>query len=168
METGDIPPVNSDSQVNGSLIAGGRQARDGVLSIFRILRCTVGWGFEMRSGMRMVGLAALWAAGIAFVGCGGSGSGSSNSGGSGSSSATAYNIGGTVSGLSGSGLVLQDDSVDDLTVSSDGAFTFSEKVAQGTGYSVTVLTQPSNPPQNCAVANGSGTATANIANVQVT
>lgn len=80
---------------------------------------------------------------------------------------TTYLIGGTVSGLAGSGLVLQDNSSDNLPVSADGSFTFTSAVASGNAYSVSVLTQPSNPSQNCTVANGSGTATANVTTVQV-
>jgi hypothetical protein len=85
-----------------------------------------------------------------------------------SSVSVSYTIAGTVSGLSGSGLVLQNNGTDDLTVSGNGAFTFATAVAAGSAYSVTVKTQPSNPAQNCTVANGSGTATANVTNVNVT
>jgi hypothetical protein len=80
---------------------------------------------------------------------------------------TTYTIGGTVSGLTGSGLVLQNDGGDNLAISASGGFTFSSPVAGGQAYNVTVLTQPSNPAQNCAVGNGSGTANANVSNVQV-
>ncbi len=53
-----------------------------------------------------------------------------------------YSIGGTVSGLSGT-VVLQDNGVDDLSVSSDGPFTFGTPVADGTAYNVTVKSNPS-------------------------
>jgi galactose oxidase-like protein len=80
----------------------------------------------------------------------------------------AYTIGGTVSGLSGSGLVLQDNAGDNLPVGANGSFTFATSIASGGAYSVTVLTQPTNPAQTCVVASGSGTATkANVTNVQV-
>ena len=78
-----------------------------------------------------------------------------------------YSVGGTVSGLSGSGLVLQDNGGDDLAVSGNGSFTFDTRVASGSAYSVTVLSNPSGPAQLCAVTNGSGTAAANVTNVQV-
>lgn len=81
--------------------------------------------------------------------------------------ATQYSIGGTVSGLSGSGLVLQDNGGDNLAVSANGTFTFATKVNSGAAYAVTVLTQPSNPAQTCAVTNGSGTASADVTNVAV-
>jgi uncharacterized repeat protein (TIGR03803 family) len=80
----------------------------------------------------------------------------------------AYAIGGTVSGLSGTGLVLQDNHGDNLSLSANGGFTFATLIASGGTYNVTVLTQPSSPPQTCAVTNGSGTAHANVTNVQVT
>lgn len=78
-------------------------------------------------------------------------------------------IGGTVSGLSGTGLVLQDNGGDSLAITANGAFTFKTAVTGPTdAYTVTVLTQPSNPLQICTVASGSGTATANVTNVSVT
>jgi hypothetical protein len=77
-----------------------------------------------------------------------------------------YTIGGTVSGLTGTGLVLQDNGVNNLAVSTSGAFSFSNPVASGAAYSVTVLTEPTG--QSCTVTNGSGAATANVTNVQVT
>jgi len=70
-----------------------------------------------------------------------------------------------VSGLSGSGLVLQDNGGNNPPVAASGSFTFTTAVASGGAYAVTVLTQPSNPVQNCVVTNGSGNASANITNV---
>jgi hypothetical protein len=79
-----------------------------------------------------------------------------------------FTIGGAVSGLSGGGLTLQDNGGDALSVSANGSFTFATAIASGGSYSVTVLTQPSNPTQNCAVASGSGTVgNANVTNVAV-
>ena len=68
-----------------------------------------------------------------------------------------YRIGGHVSGLAGSGLVLQQNGGDDLAIAADGTFTFATPVQDGGAYSVTVLTQPGNPQQTCTVADGSGT-----------
>ncbi len=78
-----------------------------------------------------------------------------------------YTIGGTITGLSGTDLVLQNNDANNLTVNTGGSFTFAAAVASGTSYKVTVLTQPSNPAQTCTVTNGTGTATANVTNVQV-
>lgn len=80
-----------------------------------------------------------------------------------------FTIGGTVSGLIGSGLVLQNNGAGDLAVAADGAFTFASKVATGTAYSITVRSQPTSPSQTCTVARGSGSiAGANVADVAVT
>jgi hypothetical protein len=68
-----------------------------------------------------------------------------------------YSIGGTASGLTGSGLVLQNNGKDDLTVAADGSFTFATPVASAGAYAVTVKTQPASPAQTCTVSNGSGT-----------
>jgi len=78
-----------------------------------------------------------------------------------------YTIGGTVSGLSGTGLVLENNGGDNLAISGNGSFTFSTAVTGGSTYNVTILTQPSNPAQTCAVSKGSGTVNANVTSVQV-
>ncbi len=79
-----------------------------------------------------------------------------------------YPVAGTVSGLAGAGLVLQDNLGDNLSVAADGTFTFAAQVADGAAYGVTVLTQPSSPSQTCTVTNGSGTiAGAGVSNVAV-
>lgn len=80
----------------------------------------------------------------------------------------AYTIGGTVSGLTGIGLVLQDSGADDLAVTAAGAFTFGTPLASGAAYQVSVKTQPSNPAQTCAVVGGNGTVgVASVADVSV-
>src|SRR5271170_8159592 len=78
-----------------------------------------------------------------------------------------FTIGGMVSGLAGTGLVLQDNGGDSLPVSANGPFTFATALPSGSAYSVTVSAQPSSPVQTCAVTNGSGTVSANVTNVQV-
>ena len=78
---------------------------------------------------------------------------------------SSYKIGGTVSGMAGTGLVLQDNGGDNLAITANGPFTFSSEVKKNASYNVTMLTQPSG--QNCTVSNGAGTATANVANVAV-
>jgi N-acetylneuraminic acid mutarotase len=80
---------------------------------------------------------------------------------------TTYTIGGTVSGLSGTGLVLQDNGASNLQVGANGSFTFATSIVSGKPYNVTILQQPSSPVQSCVVTNGSGTAVANVANVQI-
>jgi 6-phosphogluconolactonase (cycloisomerase 2 family) len=76
-------------------------------------------------------------------------------------------LGGAVSGLLGSGLVLEYNNGSDLAVSANGSFTFVTPVIGGT-YSVGVRTQPTSPSQTCTVGNGSGTATTNVTNVTIT
>src|ERR1700677_3970371 len=75
--------------------------------------------------------------------------------------ASNYTVGGTVSGLTGSDLVLQyasgNNATSSLTISSNGSFAFAPRVANGTSYSVSIESQPVNPAQICTVSNGSGT-----------
>lgn len=79
-----------------------------------------------------------------------------------------YAVGGSVSGLSGSGLTLQLNGGSPLPVSANGAFAFPP-ITDGSAYSVTVATQPTGPAQICTVANGAGTlAGADVSNVAVT
>src|SRR6185295_1998096 len=68
-----------------------------------------------------------------------------------------FSVGGTVSGLSGSGLVLRNNGGDDLPIASNGSFTFATELASGSAFAVTVATQPTHPAQTCTVADASGT-----------
>jgi Kelch motif len=137
----------------------------------------------MPSKMKSIALIALLASSLAACsglksgsgfggGNGGSGSGGSGSGGSGSGSGGStgtFTVGGTVVGLQGTGLVLA-NGTDTVTVTPGGAsvtFVFPTAVATNATYNVTVTAQPSNPAQTCSVANGSGTATANVTTIQV-
>jgi hypothetical protein len=80
---------------------------------------------------------------------------------------TTYTVGGTVAAGYVTGMVLQDNEGDDLSISSTGTFTFATKVASGKSYAVTIKTSPAGT--NCAVYGGSGTVTnANITSVYVT
>ena len=56
-----------------------------------------------------------------------------------------FTLGGTVSGLAGSGLVLEVNGGDDLPIPSNGSFTFETPVTSGTQYRVRVATQPAQP-----------------------
>jgi hypothetical protein len=80
-----------------------------------------------------------------------------------------YTIRGTVSGLQGSGFVLQNNSGDDVGVQTDGGFAFPTQIPSGSPYSVTVKTQPTGPLQSCSVQNGAGTvADRDIDNIVIT
>ncbi|MEI6790988.1 MAG: DUF1554 domain-containing protein [Myxococcaceae bacterium] len=88
-----------------------------------------------------------------------------------SGSLPTYTIGGTITGLTMSSLVLQNNLTDNLTVGSSSSgstsFTFATRLNSRTPYSVTVSTQPTGP--YCTVTNASGTVTsANISNIVIT
>jgi len=104
--------------------------------------------------MRFRMLCVLVATALAVSGCGGGGT--SGTGGAPPPPAT-YSIGGVVSGLTGSEVVLQDNGGDNLPVSANGEFTFATTLANGAAYDVTVFTQPNGTGQMCSVASGSGT-----------
>jgi hypothetical protein len=87
-----------------------------------------------------------------------------------SCSPQAYTVGGTITGLTQAGLVLANEGGSTLTVSPNGGtsftFTMPQPVAYGSGYAVTVQTQPTG--QYCTVTNGSGKMGAvNVTNVAV-
>ena len=97
--------------------------------------------------------------------CGGGDSSSSDDS-STSPPTSTYTVGGTVTGLSGDGLVLQNNGSDDLAVAGI-AFEFATALTDGASYAVTVLIQPNG--QSCDVTNGSGTISgANVTDVMVT
>ena len=76
-----------------------------------------------------------------------------------------YTVGGTISGLTGT-VVLQNNSRDDISNSSNGGFTFATPLANGGVYDVTVSSQPTD--QTCMVINGAGNISgANVTNVSV-
>jgi len=79
-----------------------------------------------------------------------------------------FTIGGTVSGLTGTGLVLQNNGGSNLPIGGNGAFTFTTPILSGATYAVTVPTQPTGQSQTCSVTSGSGTVGAgNVTNVAV-
>ncbi len=107
--------------------------------------------------LRLIGFVTGLA--LLLVGCGGGGAGGDGA---------SYTVGGAVTGLTGSGLVLRNNGGGDLAVSASGVFTFATKIANGAAYTVTVYTQPAIPSQTCVVTNGSGTmGSSNVTNVTV-
>ncbi|MBW2459253.1 MAG: hypothetical protein JRI68_32450, partial [Deltaproteobacteria bacterium] len=90
---------------------------------------------------------------------GGGGSSSSGTGGEGGSGGSPgpHDIGGSVTGLIGSGLVLQNSGGDDLPIAASGPFAFATQLLSGATYDVTVSVQPSSPQQDCVVQDGQGT-----------
>jgi len=78
-----------------------------------------------------------------------------------------YNIGGIITGLTSSGLVLKNNN-ESLNITGVGDYTFNTPVADGGGYNVTVATQPTNPSQFCSVSYGNETADNVVNGVNVT
>jgi len=99
---------------------------------------------------------------LLFVGCAAENEDSS------SSSSSSFNIGGTVTGLSGV-LIIQNNSGDDTVVeqtgSEDVSFTFKTSISSGSTYSVSVKLQPNT--QTCTASNASGTTSQNISNITI-
>jgi hypothetical protein len=82
-------------------------------------------------------------------------------------SSLAESLGGTISGLNGSGLVLADGSTALSVPTNATSFTLPTKVAFGSSYAVVVKTQPTGLA--CVVSSGSGTMPASaVTNVSVT
>lgn len=78
-----------------------------------------------------------------------------------------YTIGGTVSGLLGTGLALTMNSTNEIEVG-NGEFTFGRDFPNRLPYNVEVASQPTGPAQFCSVENGSGTIDgADITNVEI-
>jgi 6-phosphogluconolactonase (cycloisomerase 2 family) len=120
---------------------------------------------EISIGIRQVAVALC--ATILLGACTGGVRGSGSSGGT--SGSTQYTVGGTVAGLSGSGLVLASNTGETLQVSGNGSFTFKTTFPAGSPYYALVLTQPSTPTQTCVATNGSGTvASSNVTAITVT
>jgi len=80
---------------------------------------------------------------------------------------TSYTLGGSISGLTASGLVLADGTSTVAVPSGATSFTFGGVVTSGAPYAISVQAQPSG--LTCSVANGTGTMpAADVTNVGVT
>lgn len=76
-----------------------------------------------------------------------------------------HTLGGTATGLTGTGLLLRNDG-EDLPVTASGTFSFTHPLADRSSYAVTIAAQPTG--QRCTITNASGSnVTANVSNVQV-
>ena len=97
---------------------------------------------------------------VVLTACGGGG------GGGGSSGPTTYSLGGSIAGLTGSGLVLSSGGQTVSPASSATSFTFPTKLATGSSYEVSVSTNPIG--LKCSLSNASGTVnTNNITSIAV-
>ena len=95
-------------------------------------------------------------------------SGSSNNSSSNSSpnTTTLYSISGNISGLAGT-LVLKINTGDELTLNSNGDFSFPSLLNDGSDYSVSIIHQPNQ--QNCGISGESGRIhSANVSNIKIT
>jgi 6-phosphogluconolactonase (cycloisomerase 2 family) len=82
---------------------------------------------------------------------------------------TSIAFGGAISGLTGTGLVLQDNLGDTITVTPGStAFSFPSNIPNGQSYGISVATAPTSPLQSCTVVNGTGTVGATPSNISVT
>jgi alpha-tubulin suppressor-like RCC1 family protein len=78
-------------------------------------------------------------------------------------------IGGSITGLTGVGLVLTAATLPDVAVPAGAtSFTFPGTVASGTSFSVTVGRQPEYPRQTCTVQGGTGTTALDVTSIAVT
>lgn len=102
-----------------------------------------------RKRSRSLGIPMLLTASLVLAACGG------GSGGGNADATESVDL--FVSGLSGSGLTLQNNGADDLAVDSNGDASFPTKLAEGESYEVTVLSTPATPQQDCVLKNASGT-----------
>ena len=115
----------------------------------------VGWRLTTRRRIRTPALLAGLVVALALTGCnrdrpdpnaGGTGGGAGQGG-----STPAYNIGGTITGLTASGLSLAIANNMVSVAAGATAFTLPHMLATGTSYTVTVQSQPQG--QTCALAN---------------
>lgn len=81
----------------------------------------------------------------------------------------AYRVGGRLSGLAdGAQLTLQLEGIDELDLTANGDFSFANPIVTGTGYQVSVKSQPRTPRQICRIDNATGTIlTMNVENLQI-
>jgi hypothetical protein len=78
----------------------------------------------------------------------------------------ALTLGGTISGLTAGGLVLENNGADNLTIPINATtFQFPQPIAYGSAYAVSVSVQPST--QTCTVIRGTSTATADVTAIAV-
>ncbi|MDC8011930.1 hypothetical protein [Tahibacter soli] len=68
-----------------------------------------------------------------------------------------FAVGGTVAGMTGTGLALSLNGGANFVLNANGGFTFPNAVASGAPYTVTIAAQPTNPSDVCTIAGASGT-----------
>jgi uncharacterized delta-60 repeat protein len=82
--------------------------------------------------------------------------------------APTFAIGGTVTGLVGTGLTLRNTQNQEQVQPGNGTYSFPTKLPDTEPYNVIIASQPSNPAQICSAVNGSGTiAKADVTNINI-
>src|SRR5690606_905745 len=82
-------------------------------------------------------------------------------------SVNTYTVGGVVTGLSGTGMVLNNGR-EQVTVNANGSFVFPTALVPGAAYDVAVDNAPAKPAQRCSVTDGTGqVGAANVENVAI-
>jgi hypothetical protein len=122
----------------------------------------------MKAALKPFFLIYLTALSLLILACSSIPKGSGSGSGSGSGAGGPFTIGGTVTGLVGTGLILQDNGGDNLAVTGNAAFAFKTTIVQNGVYNVSVFASPTAPAQTCTVSAGNGAATANVTSVVVT
>jgi len=111
---------------------------------------------------KLIEIVVLFGLVTSIFSCGGNGGGNDNNG------DAQYSVGGSVTGLAGSGLVLRNNGADDLPIFNDGPFEFAAKLDDGDDYSVTVKDHPTSPLQACQVTDATGSINgSDVTNVDV-
>jgi 6-phosphogluconolactonase (cycloisomerase 2 family) len=144
--TGIVAPVSVSPGTtlvkNGAAIAGGNSTiRDGDIIALRLT--APGYSAAVQSTVSAGTSSAVW-------------------------NVSSQPLGGMITGLAATGLILTDGG-DNITVPpSSASFSFPTLLANGSSYNVTVRTQPSAPPfQFCRVNNGAGTVGSAPSNISV-
>jgi hypothetical protein len=80
-----------------------------------------------------------------------------------------YSIGGTITGLAGTGLTLHLNLGGDIAISPGStSFVFPNRYVPGTSYEVTASALPGGPAQNCSIVGGLGSiGSQNVATIQI-
>ena len=78
-----------------------------------------------------------------------------------------FEVTGTVTGMTGTGLVLESGETT-ITIDENGEFTLFSDLEDDTDYDVSVAAHPATPHNYCTVANGTGTASDDVSDIAVT
>ena len=117
---------------------------------------------SQKNARRLLGVALCLL--VTACGGGGWGSGASAGGGSGGGTVTTVTVGGTITGLTTTGLVLA-NAGKNMSISSYATTFQFTGIVVGSAYAVSIVSQPDSLV--CSIANATGTATAAVTNILV-